>query len=187
VRATRDAHAQAHAWVAGRRRHPGVYRTADAKRIVIAELRAREAKLRVRVTQLERRTRAHAASEASHAHVVAQLASQVVTTQAHASELERCAAAAADDAAAVLRQALRARSEREERAEAAAAAATAAAVAAQRELEDATLCCVCMDAERDTKSFACGHLFCGPCGANRELARCPMCHACKLRKQQRMF
>jgi hypothetical protein len=40
-------------------------------------------------------------------------------------------------------------------------------------LERETRCSVCLDARRDTLSFACSHPLCAGCGA--KLARCPSC------------
>lgn len=51
---------------------------------------------------------------------------------------------------------------------------------ADAETDDATLCCVCMDAQRSHVAVPCGHqCVCGQCGAS-VLKRCPICPMCRV-------
>jgi hypothetical protein len=125
-----------------------------------ADVQAKRAQLTARLAALERALSDAKAAEAGSATRASALQAELAASQAHVTELRACGDALHEE-----NEHKRARAERTE-------AATAATVQAL-ERETRCPCCECLDARRDTLSFACSHPLCAGCGAR--LARCPSC------------
>jgi hypothetical protein len=156
---------------------------AHAAQLADAEARAAALEAQLARTQRNATHSAHNAAavvrikreRAEDAEAAAKAAARARDESVAARErMRRDAARSARSAAALLAEAqdiARVNREEAEHATAAAAAAEVAERAALRELEDETECKICLERQRDTRFFQCGHRFCAVCGPKQE--HCP--------------